>query len=111
MQPVMIDPFSAAAHTETRVLVTCPRFEPGFRGGGPVRSVSQIIDTAPSELDLVLVTRDRDLGGKEPYPELFGQWLARGRAPPAENYHLARSRSSHEKSDSFSPHGVRCSDT
>jgi len=77
----MIDPFSAAAHTETRVLVTCPRFEPGFRGGGPVRSVSQIIDTAPSELDLVLVTRDRDLGGKEPYPELFGQWLARGRAP------------------------------
>jgi len=64
----------------SRVLVTCANFEPGFRGGGPVRSVSQIIDSAPTNLDLLLVTRDRDCGSREPYPELSGRWILRGRA-------------------------------
>jgi glycosyltransferase involved in cell wall biosynthesis len=42
--------------------------------------VSQIIDSAPANLDLVLVTRDRDAGAREPYPELSGRWIPRGRA-------------------------------
>jgi glycosyltransferase involved in cell wall biosynthesis len=69
-----------AQQPAARVLVTCATFEPGFRGGGPARSVSQIIDSAPTNLDLVLVTRDRDAGSREPYPELSGRWVARGRA-------------------------------
>src|SRR5664280_2522415 len=64
----------------TRVLVTCATFEPGYRGGGPVRSVAQIIDSAPADLDILLVTRDRDLGSDEPYPGLSGRWISRGRA-------------------------------
>src|SRR5664280_295984 len=64
----------------TRVLVTCATFEPGYRGGGPVRSVAQIIDSAPPDLDILLVTRDRDLGSDEPYAGLSGHWIPRGNA-------------------------------
>jgi glycosyltransferase involved in cell wall biosynthesis len=63
-----------------RVLVTCGTFEPGFRGGGPVRSVAHIVDTASDRIDVVLITSDRDAGGTEPYPGLTGQWCPRGRA-------------------------------
>jgi glycosyltransferase involved in cell wall biosynthesis len=63
-----------------RVLITCGTFEPGFRGGGPVRSVAHIIDTASDRIDVVLVTRDRDLGATGPYPGLTGRWSPRRRA-------------------------------
>jgi glycosyltransferase involved in cell wall biosynthesis len=63
-----------------RVLITCGAFEPGFRGGGPVRSVANILDTVSDRIDAVLVTRDRDTGATEPYPGLAGQWRQRHRA-------------------------------
>lgn len=65
---------------QRQVLLTVATFEPGFRGGGPVRSVARIIDTAPDNVDLTVVTRDRDLGSHQPYPKLSGQWVTRGRA-------------------------------
>ncbi|TDB77795.1 glycosyltransferase [Micromonospora sp. KC723] len=64
-----------------RVLVTCTYFEPGFRGGGPGRSVAHILDAASPEVAATLVTRDRDLGDPAPYPGLSGRWQARGRTP------------------------------
>jgi glycosyltransferase involved in cell wall biosynthesis len=63
-----------------RVLATSQLFEPGFRGGGPIRSVAHIVDTVSDEIELSLITRDRDLGTREPYLGLSGQWLRRGRA-------------------------------
>jgi glycosyltransferase involved in cell wall biosynthesis len=62
-----------------RVLATCGVFEPGFRGGGPVRSVAQIVDTLSEHVELALITRDRDLGASSPYPGMSGQWVNRGR--------------------------------
>jgi len=62
-----------------RVLITCGTFEPGFRGGGPVRSVARVADTVSDQIDLVLVTRDRDIGTTEPYAGLSGRWVPRGR--------------------------------
>jgi glycosyltransferase involved in cell wall biosynthesis len=69
--------------TAPRVLVTCATFEPGFRGGGPVRSVGQIIDSVSGDMDITLVTSDRDLGSPQPYPGLSGTRVARGRATVA----------------------------
>jgi glycosyltransferase involved in cell wall biosynthesis len=63
-----------------RVLVFSPGFEPGFRGGGPVRSLARIVDTVPDEIDVSLVTRDRDLGSTQPYQGLSGRWVRRGRS-------------------------------
>ncbi len=63
-----------------RVLVISAGFEPGFRGGGPIRSLAGIVDTVSPDTELYLVTRDRDLGSSRPYPELSGQWVGRGSA-------------------------------
>ncbi|GIF03800.1 hypothetical protein Asi03nite_13380 [Actinoplanes siamensis] len=68
------------------MLTTCGVFEPGFRGGGPVRSLALLVDTAPVDVDLTLVTRDRDVRAGAPYPGLSGRWIRRGRA---EVFYLA----------------------
>ncbi len=60
-----------------RVLATCGCFEPGFRGGGPVRSLAALMASLPEHIDLLLVTRDRDLGSARPYPGLTGRWVQR----------------------------------
>lgn len=62
-----------------RVLTTCGVFEPGFRGGGPVRSVARIADTVSDQIDLILVTRDRDIGCTQRYAGLSGRWVRRDR--------------------------------
>ena len=62
-----------------RVLVTSAGFEPGFRGGGPIKAVVGIVDSARNNTEVVLVTRDRDLGCATPYPGLSGKWISRGR--------------------------------
>lgn len=76
----VVDVVGSPAADRRLVLLTAPTFEPGFRGGGPIRSVARIIDTAPSDVDLTVVTRDRDLGARAPYPGLSGRWINRGRA-------------------------------
>jgi glycosyltransferase involved in cell wall biosynthesis len=63
-----------------RVLATSAGFEPGFRGGGPIRSVARIVDSVSDKTDLCLITRDRDFGSAQPYPELSGRWISRGRS-------------------------------
>jgi glycosyltransferase involved in cell wall biosynthesis len=62
------------------VLATSGGFEPGFRGGGPIRSLAHIVDTLPERVDLLLITRDRDLGCRDPYPGLSGRWVDRSRS-------------------------------
>ncbi|WBB81585.1 glycosyltransferase [Micromonospora sp. WMMD882] len=62
-----------------RVLIVADRFEPGYRAGGPVRSLRQVIDAAGADIDVAIVTRDRDLGDLAPYPGLSGRWVDRER--------------------------------
>jgi glycosyltransferase involved in cell wall biosynthesis len=63
-----------------RVLATCDYYAPGFRGGGPGRSVAAVIDTASPRTKVDLIVRDRDLGAPHSYPELSGRWVDRARA-------------------------------
>ncbi|WP_326549519.1 glycosyltransferase family 4 protein [Micromonospora sp. NBC_01813] len=62
-----------------RVLVTANYFAPGWRAGGPVRSISDVLDTASADIETTLLTRDHDLGTSEPYPDLSGRWVQFGR--------------------------------
>ncbi|WP_341720193.1 glycosyltransferase [Micromonospora sp. FIMYZ51] len=57
-----------------RVLATCGFFAPGFRAGGPIRSVMSMLDTLAPDVRLALVTSDRDFGCRQPYPGLSGRW-------------------------------------
>ncbi|MEG3633600.1 glycosyltransferase family 4 protein [Micromonospora palythoicola] len=70
-------PASARPAAGYRVVATAGVFEPGFRGGGPIRSLRFILDTLPDDLDVTLVTRDRDLRASVPYPGLSGRLVRR----------------------------------
>ena len=64
---------------EMRVVSFAGAFLPGYRGGGPIKSMKYLLDTAPANVTVTLVAGDRDLGDARPYPGLSGQWRDYGR--------------------------------
>ena len=73
------------AKTETaqrpRVLVCVPRYLPGFKSGGPIRSVSNMVANLSPHFEFHVVTRDRDAMDKRSYPGVCpGKWYQVGGA-------------------------------
>jgi glycosyltransferase involved in cell wall biosynthesis len=52
--------------TKPRVLVFADHYLPGFKAGGPIKSISRIVEMA-NECEFRVVARDRDLGDTEPF--------------------------------------------
>lgn len=52
------------------LLIVSPYFWPGLRGGGPIRSLLAMIPLLSTEVRVLVVTRDHDLGDKSPYPSV-----------------------------------------
>ena len=52
---------------ERTITVLCDYYLPGHRAGGPIHSISAIVENLGSEFNFRVITRDRDLGQKEPY--------------------------------------------
>lgn len=50
------------------VLTFVRHYLPGFRSGGPVRSISNLVEKTAGKLVFRIVTSDRDLGDVDPYP-------------------------------------------
>lgn len=70
-----------------RILVLTDYYLPGYRAGGPVRSLSNLIKAMPAEFEWHVITRDRDLGNTEPYAAVpMGQWVTVG---PARVYYAS----------------------
>ncbi len=64
-----------------RVLVFSRFYLPGYRGGGPVRTLANIIDRLGEEFEFLLATQDRDLGALQPYTDIVpGEWVRAGHA-------------------------------
>lgn len=60
-----------------RVLVLCDYFWPGYKAGGPITTMKSTIKGLSSKFSFYVVTRDRDLKAREPYPEIrSGEWNA-----------------------------------
>lgn len=59
-----------------RVLVFMDYYLPGFKAGGPIPSVSRIIEIA-EQCEFRVVTRDRDLGDSEPFSGVTPRSIAR----------------------------------
>lgn len=60
------------------VLVFIDWYLPGYKAGGPVTSVSNMIGALRSELCFGVVTSDRDYCAEAPYPDVaFNQWTER----------------------------------
>lgn len=65
---------------KTRALVFIRNYLPGFRSGGPVRSVANIVKALSSEYVFYVVCLNRDYGVNETYPNVVqGKWTVLGK--------------------------------
>jgi len=76
---------AAATPEARRVLAFIGAFLPGYKAGGPIKSMVKMLDNLPDSVKVTLVTADRDLGDSVPYPGLSGKVVHRG---PHEIYYL-----------------------
>jgi glycosyltransferase involved in cell wall biosynthesis len=64
-----------------RVLVLLGAYLPGYKAGGPTRSIANMVAALGDEVQFKIVTLDRDLGDKAPYPGIVeNQWQRVGLA-------------------------------
>lgn len=64
-----------------QILGVLGAYLPGFRAGGPVRSISAIVELLSDEFAWHIICPDRDLGDDAPYPGvLVDQWTHVGKA-------------------------------
>lgn len=61
------------------ILVMIGVYLPGNSGGGPIKSVSNLVKALGSDFDFDIVTSDRDLNSSKPYLEIkIGDWNSIG---------------------------------
>ena len=64
-----------------RILVFVGYYLPGFKGGGPVQTVRNMVEVLGDDFDFKIVCEDRDIGDSAPYPNIsLGEWNLRGKA-------------------------------
>lgn len=64
-----------------KIIIFCAFYLPGFKGGGPIRTVANMIDQLGDEIHFSLFTSDRDLGESTPYPSILPDaWQRVGKA-------------------------------
>lgn len=65
--------------THPRILIFIDYYLPGYRGGGPIRTISNLVDHLGHLFDFSIVTRDRDLGDDHAYRGVRADtWQGRG---------------------------------
>ncbi|SPE35831.1 Glycosyl transferase, group 1 [Candidatus Sulfopaludibacter sp. SbA3] len=63
------------------VLVLLGHYLPGYRAGGPIRSIANMIEALGEEMDFRVVSSDRDIGASAPFSEVETcQWVSVGKA-------------------------------
>lgn len=66
-----------------RILIFIDWFLPGYKAGGPIQSIANFVTHFANELEISIVTSNKDLGDDEPYKNIkFNQWNHR------ENYRI-----------------------
>jgi glycosyltransferase involved in cell wall biosynthesis len=78
-----------------KILTFADYYLPGFKAGGPIRTISAMVSTLPQHLEFLIVTRDRDHTDHEPFPGVRpNEWTNVGRAKvlylPKRDLSLAR---------------------
>jgi len=64
-----------------RIFTTIGSYLPGYKAGGPIRSVANLIDALGDDFEFRVVTSDRDLGEDRPYDSIVrGSWQSVGKA-------------------------------
>ncbi|SFU95574.1 glycosyltransferase [Halomonas korlensis] len=64
-----------------RILTFTGCYLPGYKGGGPIKTIKNLFDQAGDEITFKLITSDRDLGDSSPYTSVTcGAWNQVGNA-------------------------------
>jgi len=64
-----------------KILIVMGRYLPGYKDGGPVRSIKNLVDRLGTEYEFHILTVDRDHGDTEPYPSIqYETWNQVGNA-------------------------------
>ena len=50
-----------------KILIFTDSFLPGFKGGGPITSISNLVSLLNNHFDILICTKDRDFEDIEPY--------------------------------------------
>ena len=59
-----------------RILICIDWYEPGFKAGGPIRSVVNIVSALKEDYEFYILTSAYDLGEDEPYPNVaLNEWF------------------------------------
>lgn len=53
-----------------KILCLIPHYLPGFKSGGPVRSISNLVSNLKNDYDFSIITSDRDILDKKPYENI-----------------------------------------
>ena len=70
------------------VLILVAHYLPGYKMGGPLTSIVNLVNTFSNEFDFSILTSDRDMGEAQPYPNLQGNtWL---KISPNQIYYVIR---------------------
>lgn len=59
-----------------KILIFIDWYLPAYKAGGPVKSVSNLVDALKMDFDFDIITSDRDFGDKFPFPNVkMDQWV------------------------------------
>ena len=53
-----------------KIVIFCEHYLPGYKGGGPIRTVYNLTEQLGKEYSFTIVADDRDLGDEEAYPNI-----------------------------------------
>lgn len=64
-----------------KVLISIGCYVPGYKAGGPVRTIANLVERLGDEFDFYIVTADRDMGDASAYPGIIArEWQRVGKA-------------------------------
>jgi glycosyltransferase involved in cell wall biosynthesis len=59
-----------------KIIIFSPYFYPGYKSGGPIQSVKNMVDLLNDEFDIYIITSDRDNGDEEVYNSVkINEWI------------------------------------
>jgi len=62
-----------------KICIFTPFYIPGFKGGGPIKSIANLVDNLCDTFDFWIITSDRDLGDATPYNGVqLNKWVTVG---------------------------------
>lgn len=78
--------------SKPNILIFIDWFLPGYKAGGPIKSVANIVNSLHADFNFYIITSDRDIDDKVPYPtEELNKWVKK------ENYYIAYLSSDNRK--------------